>query len=465
MRRIDRMFFKQYYLDCLSHASYLIGDRGTGRAVVVDPRRDVAEYLADAERNGLTIERVIETHVHADFLSGHLELAARTGARISYGSPVSVEFEVDSLDDGRRISLGDVELEVLHTPGHTPESICVVVRAAAGDSVPFGVLTGDTLFIGDVGRPDLLGAHGWSATDLARALFRSTRRLLALPDPTRVYPAHGAGSACGKNLSSKTSCTIGEQRGSNYALAPLTEDEFVRAVCAGQSAAPIYFAKVSARNREHRPLLDETEPVPRLATADFLSARAAGCVVLDTRDPDDFADAHVVGSLNVALSGRFAGLVGQILDADVPLLLVTAPGTEIEARNRLARIGFDNVVAGLAASATEMPERELAGAPRLTPEEIAALGPKTRLVDVRDLGEIREHGTIAGSKHIALQQLLARIEELSPTQDTVVFCAGGTRSSVAASTLRARGFTRVSDLRGGFAAWQARYPSDRPGPS
>ncbi|MGC0420065.1 MBL fold metallo-hydrolase [Embleya sp. AB8] len=463
MQRLDRMFFKQYYLDCLSHASYLIGDRGTGRAVVVDPRRDVLEYLADAEHSGLTIERVIETHVHADFLSGHLELAELTGARISYGSKATVEFEVDLLEDGRRISLGDVDLEVLHTPGHTPESICVVVRAEADDAVPFGVLTGDTLFIGDVGRPDLLGAHGWSATDLARALFRSTRdKLLTLPDPTRVFPAHGSGSACGKNLSSKTSCSIGEQRISNYALAPCTEDEFVRVVCAGQSTAPSYFAGVAARNRERRPVLDARKPVPRLPAASFLSARAGGCVVLDTRDPEEFADAHLRGSVNVALSGRFAGLVGEVLTADTRLLLVSDPGTEIEVRNRLARIGFDNVVAGLGSSLAEIPARELVRATRLSPEEVAAIDRETRLVDVRSRAEIEEHGTIAGATHLALPQLLAKIAELIPTQNTVIFCAGGTRSSVAASTLRAHGFTNVSDLRGGFAAWTARYPSVRP---
>jgi len=187
------LLFKQYYLGCLSQASYLVGDRRSGRAVVVDPQRDIARYLADAATEGVVIERVIETHVHADFLSGHLELAAATGARIAFGAAAQVEFPIDRLDDGERLSLGEVELEIRHTPGHTPESICIVIHA--GEQEPYGVLTGDTLFIGDVGRPDLLGAAGWAADDLARALYRATRtQLLTLPDATRVFPAHGAGS-------------------------------------------------------------------------------------------------------------------------------------------------------------------------------------------------------------------------------------------------------------------------------
>lgn len=259
------LIFVQFYLDCLSHASYLIGDRTTGRAVVVDPQRDVNEYLATAAHHGLTIERVIETHVHADFLSGHLELAERTGAPISYSSAADVDFDTDPLADGQHLGLGEVDLQILHTPGHTPESVCVVVREHAADPIPYGVLTGDTLFIGDVGRPDLLSARGRSAEDMARALYRSTReRLLTLPDETRVFPAHGAGSACGKNLSTALSCTLGTQRRTNYALAAMSEDAFVEVVTSGQSAAPAYFSFTSERNREARPVLDEDAPVPAL---------------------------------------------------------------------------------------------------------------------------------------------------------------------------------------------------------
>ncbi len=254
------MFFRQYYLGCLSHASYLIGDTTTGRAVVVDPQRDVAEYLADAEANGLRIEKVIETHFHADFLSGHLELAAQTGATIGYGNAAAgkAQFPIETYGDGDRIVLGEVELEIRETPGHTPESISLVVYEHGPDQAPYGVLTGDTLFIGDVGRPDLLSAIGFTADGLARQLYHSLRdKLMVLPDPTKVFPAHGAGSACGKNLSTETVSTIGEQRTTNYALAPMTEDEFVEVVTQGQSVAPIYFLYAAIKNREIRELLPE----------------------------------------------------------------------------------------------------------------------------------------------------------------------------------------------------------------
>ena len=337
------LLFKQYYLGCLSQASYLVGDRRSGRAVVVDPQRDIAQYLADAAAEGVVIERVIETHVHADFLSGHLELAAATGARIAFGAAAQVEFPIDRLDDGERLSLGEVELEIRHTPGHTPESICIVIHA--GEQEPYGVLTGDTLFIGDVGRPDLLGAAGWAADDLARALYRATRtQLLTLPDATRVFPAHGAGSACGKSLSTETSSTIGEQRRTNYALAPMSEDAFVAAVCEGQSTAPSYFAHASQANRRAHPFLDETSPVAVLADV------PDGAVVIDTRDPRDFAAGHLDGAINVGLAGRFAEMAGEVVAADRDIVLVAEPDTATEARNRLARIGFDRVIGYLPAS-------------------------------------------------------------------------------------------------------------------
>src|ERR1700737_4710400 len=254
--RGSKMIFTQHYLACLSHASYLIGDETTGRAVVVDPRRDVDEYLGEAAHHALHIERVIETHIHADFLSGHLELANSTGAVISYGEGAEVEFPIEPLRDGQRLSLGDVTLQILATPGHTPESISIAIYQQPGDEVPYGVLTGDTLFVGDVGRPDLLSASGMSADALARKRYRSLHgKLLKLPDATRVFPAHGAGSACGKQLSSETSSTIGEQRQTNYALQTIDVDQFVAAVTEGQPVRPHYFEFDAPRNRELRPLL------------------------------------------------------------------------------------------------------------------------------------------------------------------------------------------------------------------
>ncbi|MFI5662335.1 rhodanese-like domain-containing protein [Streptomyces sp. NPDC051684] len=456
------LIFEQFYLDCLSHASYLIGDRTTGRAVVVDPQRDVNAYLDSAAHHGLTIERVIETHVHADFLSGHLELAERTGARISYGAAADVGFATDPLADGAHLRLGEVDLQILHTPGHTLESVCVVVREHAADTVPYGVLTGDTLFIGDVGRPDLLSARGRSAEEMARALYRSTReRLLTLPDATRVFPAHGAGSACGKNLSTALSCDLGTQRRTNYALADMSEDAFVEAVTSGQSAAPAYFPFTSARNREARPVLDENAPVPALAPDAVRQAVADGATVLDTRDPDAFAAAHLPGAVNVPLGGRFAELCGEVLPSGADLVLCGDPDTAREARNRLARIGYDRVLGGL--SADTLGAGHTLSVPRIEAEALAdrlAESPRPcTVLDVRGPGEIDDTGTLPGARTIPLPELIARCGDLTGHQPLVVVCASGNRSSVAASVLRARGFD-ADDLRGGFAAW--RGPVEHP---
>ncbi|MPY94878.1 MAG: MBL fold metallo-hydrolase [Acidimicrobiia bacterium] len=455
------MFFRQYYLGCLSHASYLIGDEVSGRAVVVDPQRDVSQYLADATARGLRIERVIETHFHADFLSGHLELAAVTGAVISYGEAAAgkAAYAIETLADGQRLSLGEVTIEVLATPGHTPESICLVVRESA-DAEPYGVLTGDTLFIGDVGRPDLLTSVGVTQDGLARQLHRSLRdKLLALPDATQVFPAHGAGSACGKQLSTETVSTIGEQRSSNYALAPMSEDEFVAVVTEGQSAAPLYFAFAASRNKEAHELLAEAGSPPWLPLDEVLARQAAGAVVLDTRAPADFARGHLRGSLNVGLEGRFAEYAGDIIRADQDIVLVGEPGHEREARLRLGRIGFDRVVGALEEPVAAFLARPdlVEASSRLTAAELAQRldsGADVQVLDVRAPGETRL-GSVAGSVNVPLPQLLDRLGELGPGRPTVVVCAGGYRSSIGASVLAAASFADVSDLLGGYAAWAA----------
>jgi glyoxylase-like metal-dependent hydrolase (beta-lactamase superfamily II) len=288
------VIFRQYQLSCLSLFSYLIGDETTGRAVVVDPQRDVSGYLADAAELGLRIERVLETHFHADFLSGHLELAAATGATISYGSEARADFPTEPLEHGQRLSLGEVVLEIRHTPGHTPESISIVIWERADDPEPWGVLTGDTLFIGDVGRPDLLASAGWSAEELARRLYRSLRaELLPLPDATRVYPAHGAGSACGRAMSDAVSSTIGEQRRMNYALRPMSEDDFVEVVTQGQSVAPLYFSFAADANKHQHELLDDQEAPQPLSFDEVESLVAGGAVVIDARAPETFASGHL----------------------------------------------------------------------------------------------------------------------------------------------------------------------------
>jgi glyoxylase-like metal-dependent hydrolase (beta-lactamase superfamily II)/rhodanese-related sulfurtransferase len=461
------MFFRQYYLSCLSHASYLIGDTASGAAVVVDPQRDVSQYLADAAEQGLRITKVIETHFHADFLSGHLELARETGAAIVYGAAAAgrTEFAIEALGDGAVLHLGDpaegVSLTLLETPGHTPESICVVVRECAADEAPYGVLTGDTLFIGDVGRPDLLAAVGFTADDLARQLYHSLHhKLLTLPDSTRVYPAHGAGSACGKNLSTETVSTIGEQRRSNYALAPMTEAAFVDAVTQGQAAAPLYFLYAATKNRQERPSLDEEAVVASLGIDEVLDAQARGAVVVDTRDSADFAAAHLRGSINVGLGGRFAEYTGEVVTPGTPIVVVADPGYEHEAKIRLARIGFDAVLGALSEPLAAFIARPdlVERASRLTALELDARRAEVtglQLIDVRGPGEA-ESGMIPGALNIQLPQLVHRMGELDPSVPTVVYCAGGYRSSIAASTLRHAGFGDVSDLLGGFGAWANR---------
>ena len=451
------MIFQQYELGCLSLFSYLIGDETTGRAVVIDPQRDVAQYVDDAARFGLTIERVIETHFHADFLSGHLELAAATGAAISYGDEARADFPIEPLAHGQRLSLGDVVLETRHTPGHTPESISVVVWEHADDTDPWAVFTGDTLFIGDVGRPDLLTSIGWTADGLARRLYRSIHdQLLTLPKDTRVYPAHGAGSACGKNLSTASQSTIGEQRRTNYALAPMSEDAFVEAVTQGQSVAPLYFAFAADSNRRDRELLDDHRETPAFDLDLTLRQQADGAVIIDGRSADLFASGHLRGSVNVGLDGRFAEYAGDVLRPGQTVILVTEPGREDEARIRLARIGFDHVTGALhdiervLVDYPELAEQ----APRVTASEVEqrrATEPELQIVDVRNPGEV-EAGAVAGAVNLPLPQLLDRMSELDPTRPTIVYCAGGYRSATAASLLRAHGFTTVADIYGGYGA-------------
>ena len=452
------MIFTQHYLGCLSHASYLIGDETTGRAVVVDPRRDVGVYLEEAEAKGLRIERVLETHLHADFLSGHLELASSTGATISFGEAAKVDFPMEPLSDGQRIDLGEVSLEIRATPGHTPESICVVVYEHSADRVPYGVLTGDTLFVGDVGRPDLLASSGsgFDASTLGRMLYKSLHeKILDLPDETKIFPAHGAGSSCGKQLSNETSSTLGEQRRTNYALQRLTEDAFVAAVTEGQPTRPHYFTFDAQRNREAHGLLDETELPRSLGLDDVLSMVAAGAIPLDTREPTDFAAGHLRGAINVGLHGRFAEWAGDVLDPDRDIVLVGDPATALETRVRLARIGFDKVVGYLDdPSLLERPDLVEASS-RVTIEQLAelvGLMPDIQLVDVRNPGETAA-GVLPGARPIPLAILVDSLGDLQRDAPVVVNCAGGYRSIVGASLLRHSGFSDVSDLLGGYGAW------------
>ncbi|MGE2717711.1 MBL fold metallo-hydrolase [Mycolicibacterium litorale] len=452
------MILEQYYIECLSHASYLIGDQSSGRAVVVDPRRDITEYLADAKKYGLTIEGVINTHFHADFVSGHLELVDATGAWIGFGEAAETDYPIRRLAHGEHLSLGEVDLEILSTPGHTWESISVLVREQAG-AEPVAVLTGDSLFIGDVGRPDLVNIGDSSTGDLARAMYRTIHEtLMRLPDSVTVMPAHGAGSSCGKNLSTELTSTIGEQRLTNPSVQPMSEDAFVAMLTQGQPAAPAYFASDAAMNKRVHPLLRQDREVPEMTPGQLRQALDARVRVVDARPVEDFATGHLRGTVNVGFDGRFAETGGMVADVGEPVALITYPGQEQEAALRLARVGSDNVLGYLNVGPDGRFPAELADlvqpAARITVAELDALlaDDAVTLVDIRNPGE-REAGAIPGSVHIPLAQLRTRVGEIPTGKPVVLHCAGGWRSSVAASLLRANDFEQVSDLLGGYHAW------------
>jgi glyoxylase-like metal-dependent hydrolase (beta-lactamase superfamily II) len=449
------MILEQFYLECLSHASYLVGDTTSGKAVVVDPQRDIQQYLDRAAELNLTITHVLETHFHADFLSGHLELAKATGAVICYGSAAKPQFEATLLEDGERIVLGDVVIETRHTPGHTPESVSYVVYETATSQVPYGVLTGDTLFIGDVGRPDLLVSVGKTANELGHMLFASIQnKLLTLPDPTRVFPAHGAGSSCGKNLSTETMSTIGEQRRDNYALQYTDVDAFVAAVTEGQPEAPGYFIYDAVLNQKDRPTLDEhTEPT-LLSVTQLLHARDARKQLIDTRESQFFATGHLRGSINVGLGGRYAEYAGSVISPEEDIVIITDSEMATEAKMRLARIGYDRVIGWFPADGLADLPSEVERASRLTAAEFAARRHSIdglQVVDVRSDGEFTINH-LPEAVNIPVSQLRKRLGDLNPNNPTVVYCAGGYRSSIAASVMRSNGFTDVSDVLGGFEA-------------
>jgi len=463
------MLLKQYYLNCLAHASYLIGDTSSRTAVIVDPQRDIDRYLTDAAEQGLEIRHVFLTHFHADFVAGHLELRDRTGARIHLGSKAKAEYPFTPMADGESLEFGRVRLTVLETPGHTIESISILVFDLDRDSTrPQAILTGDTLFIGDVGRPDLRASLGWSADQLGRHLYRSLHdKLLPLPDETLVYPAHGAGSLCGKQLSKETVSTLGEQRRTNYALQPMTEPEFVLLVTADQPDAPSYFTYDAVLNTKERNTLAEVleRQLKPLSVDVVLALQSTGAQVLDVRDPAEYARAHLVGSLNIGLNGSYATWAGTILDKDKPIVIVAEPAREEEAAMRLGRIGFDSVVGYLrdGISALEATPELMAGTDRRSPAEIHALlhSPDPPLVlDVRNARELAG-GRIEGSVNIPLNRLRDRMHELPRDRKVLVHCAGGYRSSIAAGLLQQQGID-VIELTGGMGAWEAAgLPSQR----
>jgi glyoxylase-like metal-dependent hydrolase (beta-lactamase superfamily II)/rhodanese-related sulfurtransferase len=461
------MILQQFYLGCLAHASYLVGDESSRVAAVVDPQRDVDQYLAFADEHGLTIRHVILTHLHADFIAGHLELRDRAGATIYLGAKAKAEYAFTPLGDGDRIELGRVRLEAIETPGHTPESISIAVHDLDQSATsPHAVLTGDTLFVGDVGRPDLRVALGWSAADLGGLLYESLQhKLLPLPDASLVYPAHGAGSLCGRAISKETVSTIGEQRRLNYALQPMTKQAFVDLVTADQPEAPPYFTYDAVLNSKERPTLDAAlaAGLQPMTLSQVLDLQRAGGQVLDTRDPGDFAAAHLTGSINVGLGGQYATWAGTVLDHDHPIAIISDPGRENESAVRLGRIGFDHVVGYLQDGLRSLAARPdlTASTERVSPQLAAErLAHGAVALDVRTPRE-REERRVGGSLHIPLTQLEHRLAEIPRDKPILVYCAGGYRSSIAASVMQRHGFVNLSEIAGGITAWEtAQLPVD-----
>lgn len=462
------MKIQQYYLACLSHASYLITDEKTKTAAVVDPQRDIDQYLADARASGSTIKYVFLTHFHADFIAGHIELRDRVGATIHLGRRAQAEFDCVPMQDGDTVEFGDVKLQILETPGHTPEGISILVYdLATSGAEPRAVLTGDTLFIGDVGRPDLLASIGVTADELADMLYESiTTKLVTLPDATLVYPAHGAGSMCGKSLSKETVSTIGEQKKFNYALQPMTREEFKKIVTADQPEAPDYFVHDAILNRKDRASLDESmrTSLTALSLEDVLALEKTGAQLLDVREGIDFEGGHLKGSLNIALAGKYATWAGSLLAHDRPIVVIAEEGGEGEAVMRLGRIGFDNVAGYLGGGMNALASRDdlVERTERITAPALAEWLAGTRadiagtpvVIDVRSEME-HAGGHVVGSLNIPLSHLEERIADVPADRPLTVHCEGGYRSAIAASLLQKLGRRSVHDLVGGYKAWLA----------
>ena len=456
------MFIQRYYLQCLSHASYMVADQNTQQAAVIDPQRDIELYLDDAEERGFQIKWVILTHFHADFVAGHIELRDRVGAEIVMGAKAEAEFDHRELGDGDSIRFGDVRLEAMETPGHTPEGLTILAYdETASGSEPVAAFTGDTLFIGDVGRPDLLASVGVTADELAAMLYDSIHKLMKLPDATLVYPAHGAGSMCGKALSDEAFSTIGEQKKYNYALQPMSKADFMTLVAADQPEAPGYFVHDAIMNRKERESLDASmsETMSALSLDDVLRLQQSGAQLLDTRDPSEFAGAHLKGSINIGVDGKYATWAGTILDRQTPIVVIADDQRIAESIMRLGRIGFDHVAGYLDGGMSGMADRpDLIGkVHRVAPATVPEL-PGVAILDVRSATEYAE-GHLDHSVNIPLNQLQKRVGEVPEADRVVVHCAGGYRSSIAVSLLQKHGREDVLDMVGGYKAWvQSKLP-------
>jgi len=447
------VYFQQFYLSCLSHASYMLGSEG--KACVVDPQRDVNIYIEEARAQGLTIESIVETHLHADFVSGHIELAERTGAKIYLGAKAGAMFPHVAVRDGDEIRMGRVILRFLETPGHTVESVSIAVIDLDRGPDPFAVLTGDTLFIGDVGRPDL--APNLTPQDLAGMLFDSLHnKLLPLGDDVEVWPAHGAGSLCGKAMRAEKQSTIGKEKALNYALKPKTKPEFVQLITADLPERPGYFAADAEMNRAGAAPMAALPPLPELTPKQVAARQRAGAVVLDTRPAQAFGASHVPGSIHIALSGQFASWAGTLLGLEPDIVIVAEDSDQVaETRLRLARVGIEHVAGVLAGGMASWAEskRSVAQTGQITAPELSTMLDRVQVVDVRRKTEFDE-GHIPGALNMPLHKLTEVAGQLDGDRPVAVHCKGGYRSAIGCSLLQRAGLDQVMDLKGGFDAWR-----------
>lgn len=467
------MILQRFYDDKLAQASYLVGCAATGQAIIIDPNRDVEQYITAAEAEGVAITAVTETHIHADFVSGSRELAARTGAGLylsdegdeNWKYVYAAAADATLIRDGDVITIGNLRLTVLHTPGHTPEHLSFLLTDTPTSERPMGIFTGDFVFVGDVGRPDLLEkAAGFAGTQAAaaRTLFHSLQRFRALPDYLQLWPGHGAGSACGKGLSAVPQSTVGYERLANWAFAITDEAEFVRAVLEGQPEAPTYFAQMKRINKEGPRLLGGFHRPPRLPSRRLPELLDGGALVVDTRHAADYAAGHIPGTINIPLNQAFTTWAGWLIPYDAPFsLLIDDRCLHCldEATRELTKIGLDQIAGYISAEAVAEwagAGRALATIPQITATELVRLAEQgtVAVLDVRGRSEW-ETGHLPGASHIPLGELANRLAEVPRDRPLVVHCQSGARSAIAASLLRARGIADVTNQLGGFAAWQA----------
>jgi hydroxyacylglutathione hydrolase len=445
------MNFKQFYLGCLSHASYYLGS--DGEAAIIDPQRDVQQYIDEADANRQKIKYIIETHSHADFVSGHIELAAKTGAEIVYGQRAATQFPTHKVNDGDELNVGRVKLRFLETPGHTPEGITIVAEDTEDPSGPLKMFTGDTLFIGDVGRPDLIGSKGFTAAEMGEMLYYSIHNsILAYPDETEVYPAHGAGSLCGKSLSKETWSTLGNQRQFNYALQPMSVEEFVAIVAADQPEVPMYFPRSAAKNLAGSVAMADLAKPAKLTTEEILLFDG---VVIDVRRMSDYGAGHIPNSMNIGLGGQFASWAGTLIPIGTPIAIVAENNDQMEeALVRLARVGHETVTGYIHIGEYTGEMKQVGQVSVEDVSELTGAEKDLQFLDVRRVAEFAA-GHAPRTSNIPLDKLAVEFEKLDPSAPTLVICQGGYRSSIGTSILENAGFREVCNVTGGTAAWIA----------